>query len=139
VSDRALRVALFAASLAGAVVAGYVLASRWADSGLICSTGGCETVQSSAYAELLGLPVAAFGVVAYLLVAVLAVGGGTHPRVGAAAVALAAAAFSGYLLVIQLVVIDTVCDWCIANDAIASLVALLAVSRLLRPAELLPL
>ena len=136
-SDRALRAALVAVALAGAVVAGYVLASRWADSGLICSTGGCETVQSSAYAELIGQPVAAFGVVGYLLVAALALGGGPRARVGAAAVALAAAAFSGYLLVVQLAVIDAVCDWCIANDAIASLVALLAVARLLRPAELL--
>ena len=138
-SDRALRAALVAASLAGAVVAGYVLASRWADSGLICSTGGCETVQSSRYAELIGLPVAAFGVAGYLFIAMFAVGGSPRARVVTAALALAAAAFSGYLLVVQLVVIDAVCDWCIANDVISSLVALLAVARLLRPAELLPL
>jgi uncharacterized membrane protein len=136
VSDRVLRAALIAVSLAGAAVAGYVLVSRWADSGLICSTGGCETVQSSDYAELLDLPVAAFGVIGYLLIAALAAFGSLHARVATAAVALGAAAFSGYLLVVQLAVIGAVCDWCIANDVISSLVAVLALARLLHPDDL---
>ena len=132
-TDRGLRGALIAFSLTGAGVAAYVLASRWADTGLICSTGGCETVQNSEYAELLGLPVAAFGVAGYVLIAALAVFDSARARIGAAAVALGAAAFSGYLLVVQLAVIDAVCDWCIVNDVISSLVALLAVARLLQP------
>ena len=49
----------------------------------------------------------------------------------AAAVALGAAVFSGYLLVVQLVVIDAVCDWCLASDAISSLIAVVALARLL--------
>jgi uncharacterized membrane protein len=51
-------------------------------------------------------------------------------------VALGAAVFSGYLLVVQLAVIGAVCDWCIANDAISSLVAVLALARLLQPGDL---
>ena len=135
-SDRALRAAVLAVSLAGAAVAGYVLMSRWADSGLICSTGGCETVQSSEYAELVGVPVAAFGVAGYLLIAAAAALGTPFARVTAAALALGAAAFSGYLLVVQLAVIDAVCDWCVLNDVIASLVAVLALVWLLRGDEL---
>jgi uncharacterized membrane protein len=136
VNDRVLRAALLAASLAGVAVAGYVLVSRWADSGLICSTGGCETVQSSDYAELLGVPVAAFGVVGYLLIATLAAFGSPRARGATAAVALGAAVFSGYLLVVQLAVIDAVCDWCVANDVISSVVAVLALARLLQPGDL---
>ena len=132
-SDRVLRALLVGASLAGAAVAGYVLASRWADSGLICSTGGCATVQSSEYAELLGIPVAAFGLAGYLLIAVLVLGVSSAARAATAALALGAAAFSLYLLVVQLAVIDAVCDWCVANDVVASLVALLALARLLQP------
>ena len=49
----------------------------------------------------------------------------------AAAVALGAAAFGVYLLFIQLVLIDAVCDWCLATDAITSLAAAVAVARLL--------
>lgn len=132
-SDRILRAAIVALSLAGAGVAGYVLLARWADTGLLCSTGGCETVQSSDYAELLGVPVAAFGLGGYLLIVALAFADGPGARAAAAALALAAAAFSAYLLVIQLVVIDAVCDWCLANDAISSLVAVAALVRLVQP------
>ena len=131
-SDRALRAALVGLAAVGAAVAGYVLTSRWADSGLLCSTGGCETVQSSSYAELLGLPVAAFGVAGYVLVGALAMVGSPTARILAAALALGAAAFSGYLLVVQLTVIEAVCDWCIANDVISSLIAIVALAWLLR-------
>jgi uncharacterized membrane protein len=46
---------------------------------------------------------------------------------------LAAVGFGGYLLVVQLTVIDAVCDWCLASDAISSLIAVVALARLLRP------
>jgi uncharacterized membrane protein len=41
-----------------------------------------------------------------------------------------AVVFSGYLLVIQLAVVDAVCDWCLASDAITTAVAALALLRL---------
>lgn len=135
-NDRILRAALIALSLAGAGVAAYVLTVRWTSSTLFCSTGGCETVQSSDYAELLGLPVAGLGAGGYVLIGAAAAARGPLARTMAAALALAAAAFSGYLLVIQLAVIHAVCDWCIANDVISSLVAVTALARLLRPDDL---
>ena len=135
-SDRILRALLVAASSIGAAVAGYVLFSRWADTGLICSTGSCETVQSSEDAELLGIPVAAIGLSGYVLIALLSFGSSAGARAATAALALGAAVFSGYLLVVQLAVIDAVCDWCVANDVVASLVAVLALGRLLQPGDL---
>jgi uncharacterized membrane protein len=131
-SDRVLRAILVALSSAGAGVSSYVLFARWTSAGLLCSTGGCETVQSSGYSELLGVPVAGLGIVGFLVIGAAALGRDSLARAVAAAVALGAAAFGGYLLVIQLVVIDAVCDWCLATDAITSLVAAVAVVRLLR-------
>jgi uncharacterized membrane protein len=130
VSAGLLRAALTALCVAGAAVSAYVLSSRWSDAALICSTGGCETVQSSPYAELLGLPVAALGLGGFLLIGALAQIGRPVAVAGAAALALAAVVFSGYLLVIQLAVIGAVCDWCLASDAITSLVAIVALLRL---------
>jgi uncharacterized membrane protein len=132
-SDRSLRAALVALALAGTGVSGYVLYSRWTDSGLFCSTGGCETVQSSEYAEFLGLPVAALGLGGYLVIGALALAAGPLARLAVAGLALAATAFSAYLLVVQLTVIHAVCDWCLASDVISSLVAVVALVRLLRP------
>jgi uncharacterized membrane protein len=132
-NDRILRAALVALSLAGAAVSGYVLYARWTDARLLCSTGGCETVQSSEYSQLLGVPVAALGLVGYLVIGALACARDPRARTAVVALALAAAGFGGYLLVIQLTVIDAVCDWCLASDAISSVIAVVALARLLQP------
>jgi uncharacterized membrane protein len=129
-TDRILRAALVALCLAGVLVAGYLLSARWGNTELICSTGGCETVQSSSYAELFGIPVAAAGLFGYLLIGASALVSTALARAVGAALALGALAFSAYLLVIQLAVIGAVCDWCLASDAISTVVAGLALLRL---------
>ena len=128
-TDRALRAAVLAFSLVGAAVSAYILAARLGGSELYCSTGGCETVQSSKYAELFGIPVAALGLGAYAVIAASLLAGAAG-RVVAAAVAVAGVVFSAYLLVVQLAVIDAVCTWCLANDVIVTLVAAAALLRL---------
>ena len=128
--DRALSAALAGLSLAGVALTGYLLTVRWGDGQLYCSTGGCETVQSSRYAEVLGVPVALAGLLAYLLLGASAFVAAPLARVAAAAVALSALAFSAYLLVIQLVVIEAICQWCVASDALTTLVAAVALLRL---------
>jgi uncharacterized membrane protein len=132
-NDAVLRAVLVALSLAGAAVSAYVLYARWTDGGLVCSTGGCETVQSSEYSQIIGVPVAAFGLAGYLVLGALATARDPRARTAVAALALAAVGFGGYLLVVQLTVIDAVCDWCLASDAISSLIAVVALARLLRP------
>jgi uncharacterized membrane protein len=129
-TDRFLRCALLALCGAGAAVAAYLLSVRWGSTELICSTGGCETVQDSSYAEVLGVPVAAAGLVGFLLIGASAFVDLPLARAFGAALALGALAFSGYLLVIQLAVIGAVCDWCLASDAISTLVAGAALLRL---------
>jgi len=129
-SDRLLRVSLGFLALAGAAVSAYLVWARGTGAELACSTGGCETVQSSAYAELLGVPVAALGLAAYLLVGASAFGSGRVARALGASVALAALLFAGYLLLIQLLVLEALCDWCLASDAVTGLLAAVALLRL---------
>jgi uncharacterized membrane protein len=130
VSDSRLRASAIAFAVVGAGISGYLVWVRYAGSELICSTGGCEAVQSSRYAEVLGVPVAVLGLVGYVLVGAIALGAGPRARAAAAALALSAVAFSAYLLVVQLAVIGQTCDWCLANDVVASLVAAALVLRL---------
>jgi uncharacterized membrane protein len=47
-----------------------------------------------------------------------------------AVLALGGAAFSGYLLWAQLGPIGAICQWCLANDVVIALVAVLSVVRL---------
>ncbi len=128
-SDRALRWVVGLAALLGAAIAGYLVWARSTGAELICTTGGCETVQSSSYAEVLGVPVAALGLLGYVLIAATALLASPEARAAGAALALTAVVFSGYLLVVQLAVIDALCMWCVANDAVAAAVAAAAVLR----------
>ena len=70
----------------------------------------------------LGVPVAGLGLPATSSPGAATAVRGQLARSTVAALALGAAVFSGYLLVVQLVVIDAVCDWCLASDAISSLI-----------------
>ena len=129
-SDRALRVAAGCVALAGMAVAGYLTWVHYDEAALVCvAGGGCETVQQSSYAELAGIPVALLGLLGYAVILALVLWDTPTARLGAAALAVVGLAFSVYLVVLQLFVIDAVCVWCLANDvlnapAIAVLTAL---------------
>jgi uncharacterized membrane protein len=130
VSERALSLAAAAVAAAGALVAAYLLAVRSGDARLVCRTGGCETVQSSSYAELLGIPVAALGLIAFVTIGSLALLASPLARAAAVSLALAAVAFSAYLLVVQLAVIGELCDWCLLSDGLLTLLTVLVVLRI---------
>jgi uncharacterized membrane protein len=118
-SDRVLRPLAALVALAGVAVAGYLTWSRLGNGSVVCPIGGgCETVQESEYAELVGIPVAVLGLVAYAVVLGLIAWDTPYARLAAAAFALVGLVFSGYLLVVQLFVIDALCIWCLANDVV---------------------
>jgi uncharacterized membrane protein len=127
-----LRGAIAAFAVVGAAVAMYLTVVHYAHTAPICTTGGCEKVQHSRYAELGGAPVAVLGLIAYLALLATAAVRGVPAALAGAVVALTAVAFSGYLLWAQIARIHAICQWCVGNDAIAAVVAALAVWRLLR-------
>jgi uncharacterized membrane protein len=129
-SERALRGSAVALAFVGAALAAYVLFVRETGASLVCATGGCATVQSSRYSELLGIPVAALGLAAYLTILAAALAPGEAARLIQAVVALTAFVFSTYLLYVQLAVVGAVCDWCLASDAVTTTLAGLALLRL---------
>ena len=131
-SDRSLRLAAGVVALAGAAVAGYLTWVHYDEGALVCvAGGGCETVQQSSYAEIVGIPVALLGLVGYAAILGLILWDAPYARLGAAMLALVGLAFSAYLVVLQLFVIDATCVWCLANDVlIAPALALLTALRL---------
>jgi uncharacterized membrane protein len=135
-SDGWIRKPAIALSLAGVALTGYLLYERSDGRTLLCSTGGCETVQSSEYATVLGFPVALLGLVGFLVFLGLFVARGALAEASAVAVGIAAVLFSSYLLVIQLMVLDAICDWCLASDVLVTALAALALLRALSAARL---
>jgi uncharacterized membrane protein len=104
---------------------------------LSCSIGSCETVNTSKWSRFLGLPVAAWGLLFYLDVFVVALVG-TMARfefepaisfilVGEAAVGVL---FSGWLTYLELGVIHAICIWCVISAVIVTLILLTAVADL---------
>lgn len=129
-SDHRLRLASAFLALAGAGISGYLLWVRQTGANLICATGGCETVQSSQYSELMGVPVSLLGLACYVALFVTALLRSENARLAHTALALTAAVFSTYLLYVQIELIGAVCQWCLASDAIVSGLAMLALLRL---------
>ena len=137
-TDRFARAMLAALAVAGLVVAGYLTYARWTGTTISCSSGGCETVQSSEYSAVAGVPVAVLGLGAYLLILATAASVGDLARGAGAVLALTAFVFSAYLLYLQLAVIGAVCDWCVINDAIVTALLPFAVLRLARVGQTAP-
>jgi uncharacterized membrane protein len=132
VRDRHLRAAIAAVALAGAAVAAYLVYARYTHTQIACTTGGCETVQHSKYARIGGVPVAVLGLAAYLAIFATALSARVEAAAIGAAIALGGIAFAIYLIVIQVAVIDAICQWCLASDAILAVLAVLTVERLRR-------
>ena len=112
--------------------------------GLACGTGGCETVQGSAWATLFGQPVALYGVAGYFGCLVAALIGLQQPadcRHWSDALLLAGAgmgfAFTAWLTYAEAFLIHAWCRWCLGSAAIITLLFLAAALgwRSLRPAQ----
>jgi uncharacterized membrane protein len=128
-TDRRLRVGIVLLAAVGAGVSAYLVTAHGSP---VCSTGGCERVQSSRYAHVLGIPVATLGLIAFLTLLASALVKAPIARAAGAGVGLAAVVFSVYLFVVQLAIIGAICEWCVATEAIAALIAPLAVARVVQ-------
>jgi uncharacterized membrane protein len=104
---------------------------------LSCSIGSCETVNTSRWSMFLGLPVAAWGLLFYLDVFVIALLG-TMPRfeyepaISLVLVAQAAIGvlFSAWLTYLELAVIHAICIWCVTSAAIVLIILVVSVADL---------
>jgi uncharacterized membrane protein len=131
VSDRVLRASLIVVSAAGVGVAAYLTYVHYQPAALICTgSGGCEVVQDSSYAVLIGIPVAILGLAGWVAALALTIWNSERARILTVALAIGSLAFVAYLVILQLFVIDAICVWCMVNDVL--LVPALTVLALLR-------
>ena len=120
-------------ALAGLFVALYLTMFKMGYIGsLVCAVGSCETVQTSKWATLFGMPVAAWGVAFYLGVLAVSLGGmsaSLQDRVGVSWLLVGLTAtgvlFSLWLTYLELFVIHAICIWCVISAVLS--VILLAV------------
>ena len=128
-SDRALRLTMAGLALVTVGIASYLLQAHYAGNPVVCATGGCETVAQSRYSEIFGVPVALVGLLGSLAILASLSLRDVRGRALGIALTLSGFIFAAYLVLLQLFVIDAVCEWCIANDALLAVLAALAVWR----------
>lgn len=126
-----LRAAIAGAAVVGGAIAIYLTVVHYAHVSPICTSGGCEKVQQSSYATVGGVPVAVLGLLAYASLLLTTAVRGVPAALAGAVIALAGAAFSGYLLWAQLARIHAICQWCVGNDVVIAVIAILCVACVL--------
>ena len=117
-------------ALVGLADAVYLTINHYTGEKVPCSvTGGCEAVLTSAWSEIGGIPLAAFGAAAYFVafsLAVLAAFGNRAMWRVFGVVASLMAVFSVYLLYVQKFEIKEFCQYCLLSAATSVTLFLIA-------------
>lgn len=131
--------ATFGLTCLGALDATYLLVYKLTNNNAMClGNGGCHDVNFSPYAEIGGIPVSVFGIVAFLAIAGILL---LEPRLkivkenGSLAIfgiSLAGVAFTAYLTWLEIYVIHAICPFCVASAVIIALIFILAIIRLIK-------
>ena len=130
-----LRVTAVVLAVIGLLVAGYMSWAELTDNTTACVDAGsidCEAVQSSAYAQTFGIPVAILGFLGYVaILGVLVLEDqvvwlATYGRTLVVGMALFGVLFQIYLTYIEAAVLEKWCQWCVTSFVVIS--ALLVVS-----------
>lgn len=133
-SEAALqKVAAFGAAF-GIGIATYIALEAAGGDAPACIAGssGCLTVAESSYSHLLGINVAVFGIIGYVLLLVAAVLRGDLARLGGFGLSLVGVGFSVYLTYLELFVIDAICQWCVASAIVMTVLFAVHATRMLR-------
>lgn len=132
---RLFRPVVFVLALTGMGISGYLTLAHAAEQPVYCAgVSSCDTVNTSAYAEVAGLPVAAFGLAAYGAIAALTLLSRNWPVALPALLFVAASGtfYSLYLTWVEVAIIDAICLWCLASAALIALITVLTTVQLLR-------
>ena len=119
----------------GVGIAGYLTYVKLFGLEPVCGgLGNCEAVQTSIYSELLGVPVAIWGLLSYLALLVVYLvkrsdwrGLGNLARQGFFLLTLIGVVFSAYLTYLEVFVIHAICPWCVASAVVMIILFVLAI------------
>lgn len=128
------RVAITVLSLLGIFVSGYLTYIHYSGEPIICGgSNSCELVNASRYAFIGPIPVSALGLMAYLTILILSLIKSDEERQWPAilmfGVSLIGVMFQWYLFYIEVAVLHALCYWCLASQAIITLIFILALPR----------
>jgi len=129
-------------SIVGIADSGYLLQRHARGGSGFCPAYGCDIVNQGEYAEVKGIPVAAFGIAGYLALLALSV---MAAALGGRSVIRTFFILSGvgvivsaYLVYLQVAVIKSICFWCVVSAVTMVSIFILSVLlvRKMRPLDL---
>lgn len=132
-SEANLRRSIALVAAIGIGVATYITIAEAGGGAPTCLAGGggCSKVAESSYSELIGVNVAIWGIVGYVLILGTAFLGGDAGRFAGFALALGGFGFSVYLTYIEIFKIEAICQWCVASAVLMTILLLLTATRLI--------
>lgn len=125
-------IATFLASF-GIGVATYITIADSGGGAPECVAGGhgCQTVAESSYSHLLGVNIAVFGIVGYVLLLGCALLRGDLARMGGFLISLGGFGYSVYLTYLEVFKIEAICQWCVASAVLMTLLFATNATRML--------
>lgn len=107
---------IFVLCVVGILIAIYVLQSFLRKTSIVCLTTGCELVRKSPASYIFGIPVPAFGLVGYSIMAVLSflrtMSSDKRLLLGILGVAAFGIFFVSWFTYTEIFVIGAICTWC---------------------------
>ncbi len=124
-------------AILGAVDSAYLLWLKLSGQVAACQgIGDCEAVNSSRYAEMGGIPIALFGLLAYLLILLLFSMELKFPEwqdgllLATFGIALAGTLYSFYLTYLEIFVLKAICPFCVVSAVIIIVILMISILRL---------
>ncbi|HTK36952.1 MAG TPA: vitamin K epoxide reductase family protein [Pyrinomonadaceae bacterium] len=118
---KTIRVIAIFVALIGIADAVYLTVHHYTAEAVPCSlTGGCEQVLTSEYAEIAGVPLAAYGAAAYFIafsLALLSFYGNRMAWTIFGVQVVLMAVFTGWLVYVQAALIGAFCQFCLLSAA----------------------
>jgi uncharacterized membrane protein len=131
--SRTLRRVMFVLAVVGTAVASYLTYVHYAGFGALVCVGGhgghssCETVQSSVWSKVDGVPVALMGLIGYVaILGTMLAPDREETRLATLGLTLIGVGFSGYLTYRELFSIHAICEWCVSSAVILTLLLICA-------------
>ena len=117
----------------GIGVATYIAIAESGGGSPVCLAGGhgCQTVAESSYSHLLGVNIAVFGIVGYVLLLGCALLRGDAARMGGFLISLVGFGYSVYLTQLEVFKIEAICQWCVASAVLMTLIFAANATRML--------
>lgn len=137
--DKRLRQIAIALAVLGLLVSIYMTIYKVTNNNAMCiGSSGCSEVNASRYSEINGIPVAVLGIIGYaalLALLFLEQRPGFFQQNGTMlffAVSLLGFLFTLYLVYVEVALIDAYCPFCLASQAVMTILFIVSVIRLVR-------